>query len=159
MIIEPKTGLTGILENPIVIGRLEAPNRYFFGWEFSVGDKDILVTKFRWFNASNNTKARRIDLFDFPNGDLITYSEVIAPSQGWGSQPVNNNIILKSGKTYRILLKVPNNQEYFYSDVSTIKFSNNGIKFNSSRYSDDMISVFETKALSEFPDIEYKILD
>lgn len=158
MIIEPKLGLTGILDKPNIFGSLEMPNKYLFGWEFDIENNDISITKLRWFNASDNPKTRRIELFTYPSGDLMAYSDVFASSQEWGSQSLNKDIILKVGNTYRILIKIPANQEYFFGEVSEIKFSNKEIKFKSARYSDDMISMFETKALSEFPDIEYKIL-
>lgn len=159
MIIDPKPGLTGIIDEPQISGMLSTPaTRYYFGWEFTVNNCDILITKFRWYNSDSYAKARSIELLSFPDGNSLIRQDVEANAYCWGYKALDKELILKAGKHYRILIKVPNDQAYFYGDVSKTRFSNQGITFRSARYTDDMIEMFETKSLSEFPDIEYKIL-
>jgi hypothetical protein len=157
MIIEPKKRSLSCIEGiPQINGILKTTSTYFFGWEFKVGNENIVLNKFKWYNADEFTKTRRIEIFNFPNMTLLAYGKVEALPNSWGIGDPNKEIILESGKTYRILIKVPKEQYYFYSKPDSIKFNEQDIKLLSFRYSTDMIELFETKILSEFVDFEYK---
>ncbi|MNR39759.1 hypothetical protein D3C85_1579910 [compost metagenome] len=122
-------------------------------------NKDLKLTKLRWFNGAEYHLARRVVLYDWPGGNVLTYLDIEASPGDWGSDDVNKEIILKANSTYRIFVKVPTVIPYFFTNYKNIKFNEKDIEFKSCRFTDDFVQVFETSNLAEFADFEYKTLN